>query len=199
METPSAKGSRSEAALLAALAAGKTVLLPRGGHHRYDFVLDEGGGRFMRVQCKSGVYRRGAIYFRTCGADRRRPLGDAYFGQVDAFGVYCPTLGRAFLIPIEDVPVSQLAAIRLQPPGNGQTAKIRWAQQYELLTPSNVLYVLERKTGFEPAAPSLVHEPLPISISREKRPFARDAPGHKRSVMRTAESCALHPFSFKPS
>ena len=156
MHSPSAKGSHSEAALLAAfVAAGKTVLLPWGGHHRYDFVLDEGGGRFMRVQCKSGVYRRGAIYFRACSADRRRPLGDAYFGQVDAFGVYCPTFGRAYLIPISDVPVSQLAAIRVDPPANRQIGNIRWARQYELPTSSNALYVMERKTGFESAAPSL--------------------------------------------
>jgi hypothetical protein len=171
MDSPSAKGARSEAALLAALvAAGKTVLLPWGGHHRYDFVLDEGAGHFVRVQCKSGVYRHGAIYFRTCSADRRRPLGDAYFGQVDAFGVYCPTNGRAYLIPIADAPVSQLAAIRLDPPGNGQMGNIRWAHQYELPAPSNALYFAERKTGFEPAAPSLARTcataaPLPLGES----------------------------------
>lgn len=36
------------AEILAALvAAGKTVLLPWDGHHRYDFVFDVGGGRFI--------------------------------------------------------------------------------------------------------------------------------------------------------
>ena len=60
MDSPSAKGARSEAEILAALvAAGRTVLLPWGGHHRYDFVLDEGGGRFLRVQCKTGRFRQG--------------------------------------------------------------------------------------------------------------------------------------------
>src|SRR5205085_1653103 len=53
MESPSAKGAHSEAAILHALvASGKSVRLPWAGHHRYDFVLDEGDGQFTRVQCK---------------------------------------------------------------------------------------------------------------------------------------------------
>src|SRR4051794_4642220 len=101
MENPSAKRAKTDAVLVYSLvAAGKMVLLPRGAHHRYDFLLDEIRGQFTRVQCKSDVYRRGTIYFRTCSADRRRALGDAYFGPVDAFGVYGPTLGRAYLMPI---------------------------------------------------------------------------------------------------
>src|SRR5262245_54985233 len=104
METPSVKGARSQAAILAALVnAGKSVLLPSGAHHRYDFVLDEGNGRFTRVQCKSGVYRHGCVYFRTASADRRRPVGDPYFGQIDAFAVFCAELETGYLIPIEDV------------------------------------------------------------------------------------------------
>ena len=83
--------------------------MPWGGRHRYDFVVDEGNGRFTRVQCKSGVYRRSAIYFRTCSADKRQPMGDPYVGQIDAFAVYCPELDRAYLIPIADIPARQLA------------------------------------------------------------------------------------------
>src|SRR5579871_2266852 len=133
MQSPSAKGARSEAELLAALvAAGKTVLLPWGGHHRYDFVLDEGDGRFIRVQCKSGVYHHGCVYFRTASADRRRPNGDPYTGQIDAFAVYCRTLDASFLVPIEDIRARQLAALRIERPISGQMAGIRWAQPYLL-------------------------------------------------------------------
>lgn len=81
--------------MLALIVAGKSVLLPWGAHYRYDFVLDESDGRFIRVQCKSGVYRHGCVYFRTASADRRRPNGDPYFGQIDAFAVYCRALTRA--------------------------------------------------------------------------------------------------------
>ncbi len=160
MESPSAKGARSEAEILAALvAAGKTVLMPWGGHHRYDFVLDDGGGRFTRVQCKSGVYHHGCVYFRTASADRRRPNGDPYIGQVDAFAVYCPTLDASFLVPIEHIRARQVAALRIARPISGQMAGIRWAKPYLLrgsLPEGKLLMAVERKTGFEPATPILV-------------------------------------------
>ena len=61
---PSAKGARSEAAILSALVAlGKAVLMPWGASQRYDFVLDEGDGRFVRVQCKTGVLHDGQFIF----------------------------------------------------------------------------------------------------------------------------------------
>src|SRR5579871_5039062 len=133
MESPSAKGARSEAKLLAALvAAGKTVLLPWGGHHRYDFVLDEGGGRFVRVQCKTGVLRHGALCFRTASADRRRPMGAPYVGQVDAFAIYSPELNASFLVPIEDLQARQVAALRVHAPASKQRIGIRWAEPYAL-------------------------------------------------------------------
>ena len=126
MESPSAKGARSEAEILAALvASGKTVLLPWGGHHRYDFVLDEGDGRFIRVQCKTGVLRHGALCFRTASADRRRPMGDPYIGQVDAFAVYSPELDASFLVPIEDLRATQVAALRIRTPASNQKLGIR--------------------------------------------------------------------------
>jgi len=133
MMSPSAKGARSEATILAALvAAGKTVLVPWGGHHRYDFVLDEGDGRFLRVQCKTAVLRHGALCFRTASADRRRPMGDPYIGQVDAFAVYSPELDASFLIPIEELRARQVAALRVRAPASSQKAGIRWAERYAL-------------------------------------------------------------------
>jgi hypothetical protein len=130
---PSAKGAKSEAAILAALVAlGKTVLMPWGAGQRYDFVLDEGGGRFVRVQCKTGVLHDGAVYFRTASADRRRPMGDSYFGQIDAFAVYRPELKASFLVPIADVTAAQRAALRVSAPISNQASGIRWAAHYVL-------------------------------------------------------------------
>jgi hypothetical protein len=97
------------------------VLLPWGGNHSYDFVLEEAYGRFTRVQCKSGVYHHGCVYFRTASADRRRPTGDLYFGQIDAFAVYCRQLEASFLIPIEDLQTRQIAALRIDAPANAST------------------------------------------------------------------------------
>ena len=68
---------------------GKSVLLP-WGEERYDLALDE-GDRLVRIQCKTGVLRKGCVVFKTCITDARRPLGDGgYHGQIDAFAVYCP-------------------------------------------------------------------------------------------------------------
>ena len=167
MESPSAKGARSEAEILAALvAAGKTVLLPWGGHHRYDFVLDEGGGRFIRVQCKTGVLRHGALCFRTASADRRRPMGDPYVGQVDAFAVYSPELDESFLIPIQDLRARQVAALRVRAPASSQKAGIRWAEPYALRH-NGTITSAERKTRFELATLALARRcataaPLPL-------------------------------------
>ena len=180
MESPSAKGARSEAEILAALvAAGKTVLLPWGGHHRYDFVLDEGDGRFTRVQCKSGVYHHGCVYFGTSSADRRRPNGDPYIGQIDAFAVYCRTLDASFLVPIEDIRARQVAALRIDRPISGQLARIRWAKPYLLrgsVPHRESVLTVERKTGFEPATYSLARNrattaPLPRRHTDDSQPY----------------------------
>ena len=100
MFTPSQKGERSEAAILHALvAAGRVVLMPWGASQRYDFVIDDGNGRFTRVQCKSGVYRHGCVYFRTASADRRRPNGDHYVGQSTRLRCTVPSWMPASLCP----------------------------------------------------------------------------------------------------
>ena len=166
MDSPSAKGARSEADLAALVAAGRTVLPPWGGHHRYDFVLDEGGGAFFWVQCKTGVLRRGALCFRTASADRRRPLGDPYTGQVDAFALYSPELDASFLVPIEDLPTRQVASLRIRPPASGQKVGIRWGNPYALRRNDSSEDV-ERKTRFELATPYLASRcataaPLPL-------------------------------------
>ena len=54
-------GTRSEAAiLLRFIELGYDVLVPHGVNHRYDFVIDQ-GDRFLRIQCKTGRLRNGAI------------------------------------------------------------------------------------------------------------------------------------------
>ena len=47
----------SQAKVMAALVAvGRSILLPFGENTRYDLVIDE-GGRFVRLQCKTGPLR----------------------------------------------------------------------------------------------------------------------------------------------
>jgi hypothetical protein len=132
---PNSKGKTTEAMILAALAMlGKTILVP-WGEERYGLALDD-DGRFVRIQCKTGVLRNGCVVFKTCITDARRPLGDGgYAGQVDAFAIYCPQLKRAFFVPIEAVTSPFLGYLRVEPPFNGQVRNIRWARDYELPLP----------------------------------------------------------------
>jgi hypothetical protein len=114
--TPSQIGERAEAAVLAALvAAGRQVLLPFGGQRRYDLAYEE-EGRLIRVQCKSGRERKGAIVFRTHSVGRGPPLN--YRQDADVFGVYCHDRREVYLVPVSDVPQSG-AHLRLSHARNG--------------------------------------------------------------------------------
>jgi len=120
---------------MAALALlGKRVLIPLADYLRYDLVIDD-GGRFLRVQCKTGRLIKGAIRFDPCSIDSRSKQGGCirkgYVGEVELFGVYCPELKRCYLIPLEDVTATG-CHLRVEPPKNGQKTKIRWAADYEL-------------------------------------------------------------------
>lgn len=126
---PSVIGARAEAAVLAALVdSGRTVLLPFSAHERYDLVFEE-GGRFYRVQCKTGRLRNGAIRFRTHSTTAGRLTH--YVDEIDYFGVYCPETGQTYLVPVGEVPVRG-AHLRTEPARNGQGTGIRWAAHYAL-------------------------------------------------------------------
>lgn len=126
-------GHRSEAAILAQLVRqGYRVLLPFGVNQRYDMVLDN-NGMLLKVQCKTGRLREGAIRFRsqsvqsnTAGTRAR-----AYSGEVDFFAVYCPENDRVYLIPADEVPATGMY-LRVERPRNSQRKRVRWAEDYAL-------------------------------------------------------------------
>lgn len=126
--TPSEIGERTEAAVLAALATtGRQILVPFGGHHRFDLAYEEGRD-LIKVQCKSGYETaRGAIAFKTSSYTDR--VHRDYRGQVDLFGVYCHARGEVYLVPVAEVP-RRGAHLRVIPARNAQKAKIRMADQY---------------------------------------------------------------------
>jgi hypothetical protein len=128
------RGDLSEFEIATALMrAGKRVLRPLSAGLRYDLAIDGGDGTVIRVQCKTGVLRNGVITFRVCNADARRPDGVPYKGQVEAFGVYCPQNGRAYLVPMDAVVTnSSTAKLRLQPAQNGQQRRVRLAETFEI-------------------------------------------------------------------
>lgn len=139
---PKAVGDTTTAMVLARLVqAGKMVLLPFGENQRYDLVIEETDGSFVRVQCKTGRLRTGAVRFPTCSVTYHHPnnLGTRayrqnYRGQSDVFGVYCPETDRVYLVPVETVG-NVMGALRVEPTKNGQSKKVRWARDYELEMP----------------------------------------------------------------
>src|SRR5438552_18215127 len=49
-----AMGAESEAVIAAALIQARyTVLTPNGYMHRYDLVIEDAGGKFWKIQCKT--------------------------------------------------------------------------------------------------------------------------------------------------
>lgn len=126
-------GDVTQARVLAALLRhGQTVLIPFGDNARYDLVVEQ-GGRFTRVQCKTGAIRRGAIVFAVASSQYHRGgKRQAYSGQVEAFGVFCPGNGKTYIIPADHLPLVREARLRLTVPRNSQSKGIRWAAQYEI-------------------------------------------------------------------
>jgi hypothetical protein len=124
-----------QAVVLALMASGKTVLRPISNGLRYDLVVDNRDGTFTRVQCKTGMLKRGntVLNFRACNADARRPHGVPYLGQVDAFGVYCPRDGRVYFVPIAEIGgITSEVTLRLRPTRSGQEKGVRYAAPYLL-------------------------------------------------------------------
>ena len=111
---------------------GYRVLLPFGENQRYDLVLDVGGS-FLRVQCKTGRLRNGCVVFsaKSVRSNTCRAVIRDYEGDIELFLVYCPETNGLYAVPIDDATRTQ-GTLRIDPTGNGQGKRIRWARDYEL-------------------------------------------------------------------
>ncbi len=136
MEHPKAIGDRTTLAVMAALQRlGYGLYMPLGENTRCDLIM-ESRGELVRIQCKTGRLRKGAVAFSLCSnyghhrnpETRHRP----YQGQIDFFAVYCPETNGVYLVPITDVPGSRQARLRVDPPRNQQRKRIRFAARYEI-------------------------------------------------------------------
>jgi hypothetical protein len=126
-------GTRSEAVILAQLAAwGHCVLVPFGVNQRFDLVL-YANGNFTRVQCKTGRLRRGVIQFSTQSVvtSKTRNVPRGYRGEADLFLVYCADTNRIYGVPVDSAPRGYMA-LRVDPCRNGQCQGVNWASDYEL-------------------------------------------------------------------
>jgi hypothetical protein len=126
-------GDRSELEIATALTRiGKNILRPLSAGLRYDLAVDNGDGTIVRLQCKTGIFKNGAVYFRACNADGRRPNGVAYRGQIEAFAVYCPQTGGTYLVPIAALASISTARLRVDPARNGQSKGVLFARDFQI-------------------------------------------------------------------
>jgi hypothetical protein len=126
-------GLRTEAIILAELVKrGHRVLVPFGTNYRYDLALDTGDA-LVRVQCKTGRLRNGAVCFKTAStrANTLRAFTRAYDGEADLFLVYCPETERVYAVSVDEAASSE-GKLRVAPAANGQAKGIRWAADHEL-------------------------------------------------------------------
>jgi hypothetical protein len=128
----STRGDITEFEVAAALMrAGRRVLRPLSSSSRYDLLIDNEDGTFTRVQCKTGVLRRGGIVFRVYSVSGHNARGKTYQGQVDAFGVYSPATRRAYLVPMRAIALrNTMVCLRVTPARNGQLRRVNSADAF---------------------------------------------------------------------
>ena len=117
----------------ALIRRGYRVLRPLSANVRYDLVLDL-GDRFLRLQCKTGRLRGGAIVFsaRSVRSNRNGTYVRSYTDEADVFVVHCPETDRIYAVPVGESGVLKEASLRVSAPANGQIKGIRWAADHEL-------------------------------------------------------------------
>lgn len=135
------RGNAAEAAVLHALAgAGFHVLVPFGDGLPFDLaVVTPPEGRVLRLQVKAGRVRKGCVEFKTCSTDHGR--GQLHYrGRADVIAVAVPSLGRVFMISVDDCP-SHRGYLRIDPPRNNQRRRVRLAEDYSFEAWANSLGV----------------------------------------------------------
>lgn len=103
------------------------MLRPIAAGLRYDLLIDNVDGTFARVHCKTGILKDGFITFRVRSFDARRPNGVSYRGQIECFGVFCPQIGRTYLVPMAALTaLDSTARLRLRPARMGNGSASGW-------------------------------------------------------------------------
>lgn len=124
-------GDRSELHVMLAFAeAGYRVYIPFGENHRADFIAEDEGGKFLRIQVKTGRIRNGVVKFHACSTHSHRggPQYKRYHGEVDYFGVFCPDNGEVYVMPEPEAKIQPM--LRIEPPKNNMRKTIVWADRY---------------------------------------------------------------------
>jgi len=135
-------GEGSEIAIAARLLeVGYGVAKPLGESTRYDLIIEDGDGKFWRVQCKTAWLsgNKEALIFATSSnhyhyrakSGRNTNYRRGYLGEADYFAVYSPDLRKAYLVPVSHFGASQ-AYLHLVPTKANNQYGIKMAEDYEL-------------------------------------------------------------------
>src|SRR5262245_13531206 len=109
---------------------GYIVLFPSTEHAPFDLVAYDGSS-FVRIQVKyrrvvNGVLQTNLISWWADKNGSHGKLVDK--GQVDIFCVYCPDTDKCYYFKADGVNVC--VTLRIAPPKNNQSKKIRFADDY---------------------------------------------------------------------
>ena len=131
---PKAKGEKTLAVVIAEfIKRDYVVLLPFGDNQRFDLALYL-DGKFVRVQVKTAHLSNSGDGFNFATASVRtntkKHIRSNYRGQVDYFAVYCPNIEKVYLVPVDNVGVSN-ATLRLKAAKSGVNSYLQ-AKDYEL-------------------------------------------------------------------
>lgn len=145
MSVSSQKGTNTHLAIAQKLVElGYEVLQPFDVQLPYDlaFVVMTSNGWsrsdkpiLYRVQCKTGHLTKdgSVVLFNTCGfSGVRKNIRHGYWGEAEYFGVCCPKLVKAYLVPVQSLPEASIGRLRIKKPRNNREAGIHWAKDYEL-------------------------------------------------------------------
>lgn len=122
------KGNLSESMFASKLLEfGYNVLIPFGGGHRYDLVIEK-EGKFYSVQVKTGRLKESIIEFNSC-SNNKGCNRESYHGQVDYIGVYCIDDGSCYLVPVE-ITGKSMTTLRLTPTKNNMQKGVNYAKDY---------------------------------------------------------------------
>lgn len=127
------KGNVTETAVLHRLTQlGHAVLLPYGDNERYDMVVER-NGLFIRIQCKTGRVRDGAVVFSAKSVYRTTTstVVRDYNGQIEYFGIFCKELNKVYMVPVDLVNGGSLS-LRVSSPKNYQFDGKYWTEDFEI-------------------------------------------------------------------
>lgn len=112
------------------MSRGWRVLLPYGENNRYDIVAER-DNKFLRIQVKYVTPKSGALYVN-CRSSNNWSVLPYTADQIDMMAVFNARDREVYYVPVDQMRKGAMQ-LRLDPPKNNQSAKIRYAKTFNVL------------------------------------------------------------------